>query len=140
MRTAATTSTRLACSTLRQHERLASQLTHSDEERSSRSTDLGHLTGACVPLCGVHAGVFHPGPGLEAYLLPSSRLARRLLLTARLAAPPSRVHLLAGDLGEGEMLLAVIHRCAVAGGLRGGACILCVRPVGSACVEHAGTG
>lgn len=49
-------------------------------------------------------------------MLPPGRLAARLLLTARLAAPPALVHLFPADVPEGEMLVAIIHRCAGTGG------------------------
>ena len=45
--------------------------------------------------------------------MASCPLASRLLKTARLATPPDQAHLLPeGDcVNEGELLLAMIHRC-----------------------------
>ncbi|KAG1676391.1 hypothetical protein FOA52_001186 [Chlamydomonas sp. UWO 241] len=57
-------------------------------------------------------GVCHPLPGLEGYLLGRCTIARRLLVTARAVTPPHLAHLMPrGDtVGEGELLLALIHR------------------------------
>lgn len=39
-------------------------------------------------VCAPITGVCHPEQGLEAYLLPNCRLARRLLKTAQMVAQP----------------------------------------------------
>ena len=58
------------------------------------------------------AGVCHPLPGLEGYLLCSSPLARRLIKTVRLSLPSNLNQLinLGSDLGPHELLLVVVHR------------------------------
>eukprot|EP00983_Pelagomonas_calceolata_P101639 1158717-Pelagomonas_calceolata.AAC.1 len=56
------------------------------------------------------AGVFHPHDGVDCYVIPPSRLAQRLLKTARLVAPPQIVHLLPPDVPPKELLLAMVYR------------------------------
>eukprot|EP00798_Chlamydomonas_sp_ICE-L_P019887 gene19887-26591_t len=55
-------------------------------------------------------GVCHPGPGLEAYLLPQCSITARLLKTARLLAPLNYVHQLPANIAYAEVMLLVIHR------------------------------
>lgn len=60
-------------------------------------------------------GVCHPLPGLECYLLATCPLAARLLKTARMVTPAHLLHLLppGGNVGPGELLVAMVHRCVV---------------------------
>lgn len=53
------------------------------------------------------ACVVEPARGLEAYVLPPSKLADRVLRTARYAGPGVT---LPRSLGAGDMLLVIIHR------------------------------
>jgi hypothetical protein len=59
------------------------------------------------------AGVCHPLPGLEGYLLSSSSLARRLIKTACLTLPSQSNQLLDSlgkDIGSNELLLVIVHK------------------------------
>ncbi|KAG2485897.1 hypothetical protein HYH03_015342 [Edaphochlamys debaryana] len=55
------------------------------------------------------AGLATPQPALEAYLVTRGQLAARLLKTARGVCPHHQLPLLPEDLGEGEVLLALVH-------------------------------
>ena len=59
------------------------------------------------------AGVCHPLPGLEGYLLSSGSLARRLIKTVRMTLPSHSTRLidrLGNDLSPNELLLVIVHK------------------------------
>ncbi|MEW5313235.1 MAG: hypothetical protein WDW38_004820 [Sanguina aurantia] len=55
-------------------------------------------------------GVCTPVPALEAYFVACGHLSARMLRTARMASPPSQVHLLPSNIAENQLLLVMIHR------------------------------